>query len=240
MALGSALSAGNILTVPSLPSGVPDGTEVRLSSDGREYVYNAATNFWSRRGIGSAPMASPRPNIGELLTPASTALTTFTFVSGNNGIMWTVPLDVLELGPTYDRAWVGISAGFTAGVHTLRFGLYRDDGTLTGPDLTQLVADWGDYTLPTGTSPGTGPTISYAPDRLGRIWLAMAYRFTGTPTTYPTMTVSSGGQTLPPTGLNAAQIVRALSITGVSGALPTSGTMARAAYCPNIGLRRAT
>lgn len=223
---------GNPSATTAPTTGLVQGDTYYNSTSRRVHYHDGGA--WPRLGLAQTPLASYHPKVGEYLTAAWFASAgTFT---PNASEMVLVPIDVSEWGATYDRVGVRVVGAGVGGTPQARFGLYADDGTGAAPTGAPLN-DWGLTGAQTAANTESLITVSWTPPRLGRFWLAVAYQPTGTVTTAPTYAIT-GGQSLPTTNLDPTYSIRALTQTGVTGALPTIGTLGKSGAGYQVGLRR--
>lgn len=170
------------------------------------------------------------PATGEFITPQTTATgTAGSYVTGN---MYLEPIDI-AVAKTFDRIGTNITATGTGSGQVIRLGIYNDDGTGSRP-TGAAVLDAGTV----DSTSGTGDkliTISQALNP-GRYWLAWVIQ--GTVTTSPTVVTLSLVNQIGLTNLGNNSH-RVWGQAGVSGALPTIGTLYRDMNPPIIGLRAA-
>lgn len=219
--------AHNNFTAPAGGPGLTDETNeywiVGRMSDGtrRRYAHTPGTI------TGVQPM---RPAVGEFLTPVLSSTGTVQLTTANG--MYLVPVDI-DVPTSFDQIAVDVTTVGTGAGQVLRLGLYADDGTRSRPTGAALF-DAGTLDATTGTG-DRAITITQTLQP-GRYWLAVAHQ--GTVTTGVTVVsaaylVQLGGLTN--LGNNSHRV---WFQSGVSGALPSIGTLSRAGTAPLIGLRR--
>lgn len=121
---------------------------------------------------------------------------------------------------SFDRIGVSVQTAAVAGTTpALRLGIYKDDGTFSGPGA--LVVDCGTVTI---TATGTQFSTTNLPVTLqpGLYWLAAQYTDGGAPTTALQLQCMGGGLSLP--GSAFAETYRGLQASASAGALPTPAT----------------
>jgi hypothetical protein len=178
-------------------------------------------------GAGAGMLRDPAdlPAVGEVHGPAGLVTTgTPAYGSGVNSTLFLTPLNVWQ-GATYNAVSVNVATARVAGTSgNLRLGLYGSTADGSRPDLTKLLFDWGQLDLGTTTGVKSLSPTAFALTP-GRFWLAAAYQIVGTPTTYPQPTTIGNGLITPQTAFPTA-LSRCWTVGSVSGALPTSGTLA--------------
>ena len=256
MAKGDPAGGSGVLAigqVTTTPTGKPDGTHTLdgsitqagaiLWSDSVGRIFAKRVNGVTDSLTGFRPAGSVNVSaVGDWLTPGCSIQSTYPLVVGDISKMFLVPIDVTDPSAVYNSVGsLATVAGAGATYQQFRFGIYQDDGSGTRPNLALQVADFGvgsnGYTSLQATTPVVTLTSTYSFPNAGRFWLAVAYESSGTVTTYPTLTtaqtalLASGNSDLSATG-------RGWYVTGVPGALPTSGALVSTLVVPYVGFRR--
>lgn len=226
------LIGGNYQSTTAPSTGVQPGDTYYNSTSHRVHYNDGAS--WPRLGLQHTPPASAPVKVNEYLMPP------WMFANGaaapTASQMMLQPIDVHDWGMTFDRVGVRITGAGVGGSPMARFGVYADDGTGGAPTGAPL-ADWGLTGAQTTANTESTATISWVPPRLGRFWLAVAYQPTGTQTTVPTWAMFNG-PSLAQTNLDLSFPIRSLLQAGVTGALPTIGTLTKSGAAYSVGLRR--
>lgn len=182
------------------------------------------------------------PAVGEMHVPFNLfTLQTSAYTATQVNFMYLYPINVWQTA-VYNQVSVYCQTAQVAGTSgAMRLGLYGSTIDGSRPNLAQLLYDWGQTAALTSTgvkTPTSAPTaFSLAP---GRYWYAAAYQIVGTPTTYPQMSQNNTSSIQAVTAFpTAAAVLRAWQVSGVSGALPTSGTLFGAGQnAPTLTLTR--
>ena len=202
------------------------------------YTTDTAFGTSSNRALPSTSMQIMRPRVGEYLVTPSSGATGSAAISGTNGSVTWMPVDV-AVTTTYDAIAVSVS---TAGVGTglvLRLAVYADDGTGTAPTGTAL------YEPPTTADPTTtGDKILLFTTpitlRPARYWLPVVLQAT-TVTTAPSLIVLTGPvNSVAPIQLGNVSH-RSITSSSALGALTTytaPTSFGRSGTSPLLALRR--
>ncbi len=177
----------------------------------------AAQNKALADGLLGRPMI-PRPPSGSYLLPWQVLASTG--AAPTSGRATFIPIDVDNLSVNAIGCYCSTAA--VAGTYTVTLGVYADNGSGSGPDLSNLIASGTITPTSTGNKWATITTQTFN----GRYWLAFLYYQTVAPSTVPqffcanntvnnTVGVNSGN--------NIGAAVRGLALTGQT-ALPSSGS----------------
>lgn len=223
----SPLTLGNA-TGPAAPS-----SGVVLSTDATNRLQGKAASGEAVPQLhGPTPMGSFYTAVGQYATPPTTSLNANKFTSSDPSKCWFAPVDIHETS-TFSSVSIYTSTAGAGGTHTMRFGIYADNGRFTAPNLNALQIDCGTVgILAAGEHAVTG--LSWSNPYNGRFWVGCVYTASGTVTTYPTIYVADGSQIFTwssiPTAINAA--FRGLVVTGTTVLPGVSATLSAALIMP--------
>lgn len=254
LAQGDAAGGAGVLaigTAASPPTAKPDGTNPMdgsvthpgavLWSDSSGRLFAMRRNGLVDSVTGARPAGSVNTSaVGDWLTPPASLQGTYAMSVADVNRMFLSPIDVTSTSAVYNTVGALCSvAGAGATYQQFRLGIYQDDGSLTRPLLALQIADFGiasgGYTnLQTTAATATlSPTWSFP--NAGRFWIGAVFQASGSPTPYPTVTTAQTG--LLASGADLSTATHGWYVSGVTGLLPTTGTLVPS-VAPYVGLRR--
>jgi len=255
LAKGDAAGGAGVLAIGQVttpPTGKPDGTHtidgsttapgaaLWADSAGRLFVKRSnglTDSLGGSRPVGSANVAT----VGDWLTPPAATQGTYAMSAADTNRMFLMPIDVTDTSAVFNAVGALCSVAGVGGTYQqFRLGIYQDDGSLNRPSLTMQIADLGvasnGYTSLTTTTNVTTLTTTYSFPTAGRFWIGAWFQNAGTITSYPTLVTAQSGMLA--SGADLSSTGRGWYVSGVTGALPTTGTLVSTLAVPYVGLKR--